>query len=89
MGRAQPQLDLMQSFFEKRTTALDTSQPSIRHLQDLIRHKTPVAVQVPGVGEIEGILHWQDIHYLALKQDQNRPLTLISRASAATIRALG
>jgi host factor-I protein len=79
----------MQSFFEKRTTALDTSQPSIRHLQDLIRHKTPVAVQVPGVGEIEGILHWQDIHYLALKQDQNRPLTLISRASAATIRALG
>ena len=79
----------MQSFFEKRTTALDTSQPSIRHMQDLIRHKTPVAVQVLGVGELEGILHWQDIHYLALKQDQNRPLTLISRASAATIRALG
>ena len=79
----------MQSFFEKQATALDTSQPSIRHLQDLIRHKTPVAVQVLGVGEIEGILHWQDIHYLALKQDQNRPLTLISRASAATIRALG
>ena len=79
----------MQSFFEKRATALDTSQPSIRHLQDLIRQKTPVAVQVLGVGELEGILHWQDIHYLALKQDANRPLTLISRASAATIRALG
>ena len=79
----------MQSFFEKQNIALDTSQPSIRHLQDLIRHKTPVAVQVLGVGEIEGILHWQDIHYLALKQDQNRPITLISRASAATIRALG
>ena len=78
----------MQSF-EKRSSALDTSQPSIRHLQDLIRHKTPVAVQVLGVGELEGILHWQDIHYLALKQDENRPLTLISRASAATIRALG
>ena len=79
----------MQSFFEKRTTALDTSQPSIRHLQDLIRHKTPVAVQVLGVGEFEAILDWQDIHYLALKQDENRPLTLISRGSAATIRALG
>ena len=79
----------MQSFFEKRSTALDTSQPSIRHLQDLIRHKTPVAVQVPGVGELEGILHWQDIDYLALKQDENRPLTLINRAAAATIRALG
>jgi hypothetical protein len=58
----------MQSFFEKRATALDTSQPSIRHIQDLIRHKTPVAVQVPGLGELEGILHWQDIDYLALKQ---------------------
>ena len=45
----------MQSFFEKRNIALDTSQPSIRHLQDLIRHKTPVAVQVLGVGEIEGM----------------------------------
>jgi len=79
----------MQSFFEKRNVALDTSQPSIRHLQDLIRQKTPVAIQVLGVGELEGILHWQDIHYLALKQDENRPLTLISRAAAATIRALG
>jgi len=48
-----------------------------------------VAVQVPGVGELEGILHWQDIDYLALKQDENRPLTLINRAAAATIRALG
>jgi len=78
----------MQSF-EKRSSALDTSQPSIRHLQDLIRHKTPVAVQVPGLGELEGILHWQDIDSLALKQDENRPLTLINRAAAATIRALG
>ena len=43
----------MQSFFEKRPTALDTSQPSIRHLQDLIRHKTPVAVQVLGVGSLK------------------------------------
>ncbi|MCX5940642.1 MAG: hypothetical protein NTX18_06420 [Cyanobium sp. LacPavin_0818_WC50_MAG_67_9] len=79
----------MQSFFEKRTTALDTSQPSIRHLQDLIRHRSPVAIQVSGVGELEGTLHWQDIHYLALSQDEGRPLTLISRAAASTIRALG
>jgi host factor-I protein len=79
----------MQSFFEKRSAALDTSQPSIRHLQDLIRHKTPVAIHVDGVGELEGILHWQDNYYLALKQDDNRPLTLISREAASTIRALG
>lgn len=79
----------MQSFFEKRSAALDTSQPSIRHLQDLIRHKTPVAIQVIGAGELEGTLHWQDIHYLALKQAEGRPLTLINRGAACTIRALG
>lgn len=79
----------MQSFFEKRSMALDTSQPSIRHLQDLIRHKTPVAVQVMGVGELEGTLQWQDAAYLALSQAEGRPLTLINRAAACTIRALG
>ena len=79
----------MQSFFEKRSSALDTSQPSIRHLQDLIRHKTPVAIQVAGVGELEGTLHWQDNYYLALSQAEGRPLTLISRAAASTVRALG
>jgi hypothetical protein len=79
----------MQSFFEKRSMALDTSQPSIRHLQDLIRHKTPVAIQVTGVGELEGTLHWQDVAYLALSQAEGRPLTLINRAAACTIRALG
>lgn len=58
----------MQSFFEKHSIALDTSQPSIRHLQDLIRHRTPVAIQVVGIGELEGTLHWQDGSYLALSQ---------------------
>ena len=79
----------MQSFFEKRSAVLDTSQPSIRLLQDLIRHKTPVAIQVIGVGELEGTLHWQDIEYLALSQGEGRPLTLIYRSAASTIRALG
>jgi host factor-I protein len=79
----------MQSFFEKRSATLDTSLPSIRHLQNLIRHKTPVAIQVSGVGELEGTLHWQDCDYLALSQAEGRPLTLINRAAASTIRALG
>ena len=79
----------MQSFFEKHSIALDTSQPSIRHLQDLIRHRTPVAIQVAGIGELEGTLHWQDGSYLALSQAEGRPLTLIYRSAASTIRALG
>jgi len=79
----------MQSFFEKHSVALDTSQPSIRHLQDLIRHHSRVAIQVVGVGELEGTLQWQDGNYLALNQAEGRPLTLISRSAAVTIRALG
>ncbi|MEB3201529.1 MAG: hypothetical protein VKK05_01795 [Synechococcus sp.] len=79
----------MQSFFENQVAALDTSQPSIRHLQDLIRHKTPVAIQVAGVGELEGALHWQDGTYLALSPGDGCPLTLIHRSAASTIRALG
>ena len=79
----------MQSFFEKHSIALDTSQPSIRHLQDLIRHRTPVAIQVVGSGVVEGTLHWQDGSYLALSQAEGRPLTLIYRSAASTIRALG
>lgn len=75
--------------FEKRSATLDTSQPSIRHLQNLIRHKTPVVIQVMGIGELEGTLRWQDSDYLALSQAEGRPLTLITRAAACTIRALG
>jgi len=44
---------------------------------------------VIGVGELEGTLHWQDVAYLALSQAEGRPLTLINRAAACTIRALG
>ena len=79
----------MQSFFEKHSIAIDTSQPSIRHLQDLIRHRTPVAIQVVGIGELEGTLHWHDCSYLALSHAEGRPLTLIYRSAASTIRALG
>ena len=78
----------MQSFFELRPPALDTDQPSTRHLQDLIRHQTPVAIQVLGHGELEGTIKWQDIDYLALNPGEGRPLTLIWRSSASVIRPL-
>ena len=78
----------MQSFFERRPPALDTDQPSTRLLQDLIRHQTPVAIQVLGHGELEGTIQWQDIDYLALNPGEGRPLTLIRRSSASVIRPL-
>ena len=78
----------MQSFFERRPPALDTDQPSTRHVQDLIRHQTPVAIQVLGHSELEGTIQWQDMDYLALNPGEGLPLTLIRRSSASVIRPL-
>jgi host factor-I protein len=78
----------MQSFFERRPPGLDTDQPSTRHLQDLIRHQTPVAIQVLGQSELEGTIQWQDMDYLALNPGEGLPLTLIRRSSASVIRPL-
>ena len=79
----------MQSFLERRNITLDTAQPSIRHIQELIRHKTPVAIQVlNSQQDYEGVIRWQDLFYIALSQGDDRPLTLINREMAAVIRAL-
>ena len=78
----------MQSFFERRPPGLDTEQPSTRHLQDLIRRQTPVAIQVLGHSELECTIQWQDRDYLALNPGEGRPLMLIRRSSASVIRPL-
>ncbi|MEB3185089.1 MAG: hypothetical protein VKM97_04305 [Cyanobacteriota bacterium] len=78
----------MQSFFERRPSTLDTTQPGIRHIQHLIRHRTPVSVIVAGGLEIEGLIQWQDLSYLAISQD-GRPLTLVNRGAITILRALG
>jgi hypothetical protein len=78
----------MQSFFERRTTTLDTTQPGIRHIQNLIRNRTAVSVVVHGGLEIEGVIHWQDLSYLAIAQE-GRPLTLVNRGAITILRSLG
>lgn len=78
----------MQSFSEQRRT-LDTAQPSIRHIQELIRRRTPVVIQVLNSQEdFEGVIRWQDCFYIALSQGEDRPLTLINRDAVTVIRAL-
>jgi host factor-I protein len=78
----------MQSFSEPRKT-LDTAQPSIRHIQELIRHGTPVLIQVLNSQEdFEGVIRWQDSFYIALSEADNRPITLINRDTITVIRAL-
>jgi len=78
----------MQSFFDRRGPKLDTSLPSVRHIQDLIRTRSTVRVELTGGQELEGIIKWQDNHFLALRQDTSQPLVLLNLQDIAVLRAL-
>jgi hypothetical protein len=78
----------MQSFLENRTPTLDTSQPSVRHIQGLIRQKIPVALRLLDGHELEGVLLWQDLDQFALDPGEGRSLSLINRRAVAVLRSL-
>ena len=78
----------MNSSFDRRAPTLDTTQPGIRHIQDLIRHTTPVRLLLSTGDSLEGILRWQDLRYLALCPGEDHPLTLINREAVVLIRSL-
>jgi hypothetical protein len=78
----------MNSSFDRRAPTLDTTQPGIRHIQDLIRHSTPVRVLLSTGDSLEGVLRWQDLRYLALCPGEDQPLTLINREAVVLIRSL-
>ncbi|SBO42239.1 hypothetical protein [Cyanobium sp. NIES-981] len=82
----------MQSFLERRPISLDTSQPSVRHVQDLIRRKQPVAILIGGGTELEGVIRWQDVYCIGLHPGEDPaadlPLMLINREQVAVIRSL-
>jgi len=78
----------MQSFLESRTPSLDTSQPSLRHIQGLIRQKIPVALRLLDGHELEGVLLWQDVDQFALDPGEGRSLSLINRRAVAVLRSL-
>jgi host factor-I protein len=78
----------MQSFFERRGPRLDTTLPSVRHVQELIRIRTPVNVVLLSGQEVEGMIRWQDNHFLALSTEPGAPLTLINRDAIASLRSL-
>ncbi len=78
----------MNSAFDRRAPTLDTTQPGIRHIQDLIRHKTAVRLQLSTGHELEGTLRWQDLRYLALSPGDEQPLVLINREALVMIRSL-
>jgi host factor-I protein len=78
----------MQSFLESRAPILDTSQPSVRHIQSLIRQKVPVALRLLDGHELEGVLLWQDLEQFALDPGEGRTLMLINRHAVAVLRSL-
>ncbi len=78
----------MQSFFERRGPRLDTTLPSVRHVQELIRIRTPVNLVLLSGQEIDGMIRWQDSHFLAISTEPGAPLQLINRDAIATLRAL-
>ncbi len=78
----------MQSYFERKGPRLDTSLPSVRHVQELIRIRTPVNVVLLSGTELDGIIRWQDNHCIALNVEPGTPLILINRDAIALLRAL-
>ena len=78
----------MQSFFDRRGPRLDTSLPSVRHVQELIRNRTMVRLVMVGGQELEGTVRWQDNDFLALRQDASLPLVLVNRNAISVLRAL-
>jgi host factor-I protein len=79
----------MQSFFEQRTPRLDTSSPSVRHLQDLIRSRSLVHIEMSGGQTLTGQIKWQDHQFIALQPDPTLPLVLVNRERVALLRSLG
>jgi host factor-I protein len=78
----------MQSFFEQRGPRLDTSSPSVRHLQDLIRRASPVNIELEGGQSLQGTIRWQDHDFLAIQQDPDLPLLMVNRSKVVVLRLL-
>jgi host factor-I protein len=79
----------MQSHFEQRGPRLDTTSPSVRHLQELIRHATQVNISMEGGEQLRGTIRWQDADFVALQQEHDLPLVLLNRSKVVLLRALG
>ena len=78
----------MQSFGEQRGHGLDTSLPSVRHIQACIRDRLPVSVLMVGGLELQGRILWQDPQYIAVQAGDQDPLTLLNRNAITVLRQL-
>ena len=64
------------------TTEFDTSLPSIRQLQELIRQKTLVEWKLLNGDSLTGKLAWQDHNCICIVDGQDRQITIFKQAIA-------
>ncbi len=78
----------MQSFGEQRGHGLDTSLPSVRLIQDIIRTSRPVCIQMGDGLELQGMIRWQDPQFIALQTAGQDGVTLLSRRAITLLRSV-
>lgn len=62
--------------------------PGVRQLQNWIRAKTAIRIQINDGTKLDGTLDWQDMEFLALRQSDEKDPILIQRLSVSLIRSL-
>jgi host factor-I protein len=67
--------------------AFDTSLPSVRHLQHLVRERQRIELKLLSGDQLQGRLFWQDTDCLCL-QGEDDQLTLVWRNAIAFLRPL-
>ncbi len=64
------------------TTEFDTSLPSIRQLQELIKQKTVIELKLVTGDLLTGKVCWQDQNCVCLVDDRNQQITIWKQAIA-------
>lgn len=64
------------------TTEFDTSLPSIRQLQELIKQKTVIEWKLVNGDLLKGKICWQDHNCVCIVNEQNQQITIWKQAIA-------
>ncbi|MDH6061111.1 RNA chaperone Hfq [Chrysosporum bergii ANA360D] len=64
------------------TTEFDTSLPSIKQLQELIKQKTVVEWKLVNGDLLKGKICWQDHNCVCIVNEQNQQITIWKQAIA-------
>lgn len=77
----------MGSSSERHPAGFDPSQPGIRCLQQWIRRRTRLRIELAGGGQVQGVAAWVDGEFLALQGEAGEEPVLVNRRAIALIQA--